>query len=72
VWDKSIMVMTPQMCLTCKTQSTSTLRWRLRAELRHICRFEKTVRFGIPSVPMDSRRYRVCSHKAWGLATRPY
>jgi hypothetical protein len=26
------------------------LGWRRRVELRHICRFEKTVRFGIPSV----------------------
>jgi hypothetical protein len=60
--DKSIMGNEVAGVLSLKTQSPSTLGWRLRVELRHICRFEKTVRFGIPPVPMDSRRYRDCSH----------
>ena len=43
-----------------KTQSPSTLGWRLRVEPRHTCRFETTfmlvTQFGLT----DSRRYRGC------------
>src|ERR1700693_3618578 len=33
-----------------RARAIPTLGWRPRVEARHICRFEKTVRFGIPSV----------------------
>jgi hypothetical protein len=41
-----------------KTQSPSTLRWRLRVEIRQTCRFETTFMLGTPFGLMDSRRYR--------------
>ena len=44
--------------LSLKTQSPSTLRWRLGVEVRRTCRFETTVRLGTPVGLMDSRRYR--------------
>jgi hypothetical protein len=49
---KSIMVSEPQVCLCLKTQSPSTLRWRLRVEVRHTCSFDA------PLGLMDIRRYR--------------
>jgi hypothetical protein len=41
-----------------KTQSPSTLDWRLRVEVRYSCRFETTVGWATPLGLMDSRRYR--------------
>jgi hypothetical protein len=49
-----------------------TLGWRLRVELKHICRFEKTVRLGMPSVPMDSRRYRAPFRQECHLNPYPF
>jgi hypothetical protein len=46
------------VCLALKTQSPSTLRWRLRVEVGRTCRFDATVKSGIPLSLMDSRRYR--------------
>ena len=55
---KSIMVSEPQVCLCLKTQSPSTLRWRLRVEVRHTCSFETTVKSDAPLGLIDGRRYR--------------
>jgi hypothetical protein len=59
--DNSITVNEAAGVPSLKTQSPSTLGWRLRIDLRHICRFEKTIRFGTPLGLMDSRRYREAS-----------
>jgi hypothetical protein len=52
----------PQVWLSLKAQSPSTLRWRLHGQASHKCRFEATVKSGAPVCPMDSRRYRDSSH----------
>jgi hypothetical protein len=41
-----------------KAQSPSTLGWRLRVELRKICRSVEMIDWGAPYGLMDSRRYR--------------
>jgi hypothetical protein len=55
---ESMVMPKPQVCSGSKTQSPSTLGWRLRVEVRHTCRFETTftlsTRFGL----IASRRYR--------------
>jgi CubicO group peptidase (beta-lactamase class C family) len=53
----------PQVWLRLKTQSPSTLRWRLRGQASHICRFERTVKSGTQIGFMDGRRYRDCEGK---------
>ena len=44
--------------LSLKTQSPSTVRWRLGVEVRHTWRFAITVTSGTSLGLMDSRRYR--------------
>jgi hypothetical protein len=48
----------PQVWLRLKTQSPSTLRWRLRGQVSHIRRFEKTVKSATQIGLMDGRQYR--------------
>ena len=50
----------PQVWLGLKTQSPSTLRWRLHGQVRQIRRFETTVKSATQIGLMDSRRYRRC------------
>ena len=55
---RSIIGSKPRMSLSSKTQSPSTLGWRLRVLVRHIGRVDTTVRPGTPISLTDSRRYR--------------
>jgi hypothetical protein len=53
-----MMVSKPQVCLGSKSQSPSTLGWRLGVEVRHTRRFEIAFTLGTRFGLMDSRRYR--------------
>ena len=55
---KSIPGIEAAGALSPKTQSPSTLGWRLRVEVRHTRRSETTVGSDTPLGLMDSRRYR--------------
>jgi hypothetical protein len=52
------MRLKPQVWLGLKTQSPSTLRWRLHGQVSQIRRFETTVKSDTQIGLVDSRRYR--------------
>ena len=49
-------------------QSPSELRWRLRVEVRHTCRFENIIDSRTPLDLIDSRRYRGLVRSLLGYA----
>jgi hypothetical protein len=67
---KSIHCIEAAGVLSLKTQSPSTLRWRLRVEVRHTRRSERTVGLDTPLGLMDSRRYRKRGYAILLMSTR--